>query len=329
MKPSGCQPDTDGRGIGRHAADEGETTTVLVVDDSPFDRQLVGRLLAPMGELRVAYASSASEGMAAIACESPSIVLADLVLPDQEGLELVHRVRAQYPQIFVVIMTAFGSEESAVLALRAGAANYIAKRDLAQDLVPTIRQVLAVATLTRQRERILRCMVRRDSVFILENDPDLLASFMKVLRDELAGMELWDATGLLQVSIALQEALTNALFHGNLEVESEHRQVDERIFDEIALQRRQVDPYRSRRIRIQVQLDREAARFSVSDDGPGFDTSLLDRPVDADDLTRIGGRGLLLIRTFMDEVSFNTVGNQIIMVKHRASALPASVASSE
>ena len=117
---------------------------------------------------------------------------------------------------------------------------------------------------------------------------------MKLVREELEGMDFWDETGLLQVSIALQEAVTNAVFHGNLEVDSEHRQIDERIFDLMAEERRHIEPYRSRRVRIHVQLDRDVARFSVCDDGPGFDTSRLDRPVAADDMERIGGRGLLL-----------------------------------
>ena len=76
-----------------------------------------------------------------------------------------------------------------------------------------------------------------------------------------------------------------------------------------------MSPYRSRRIRVHVQLDRNAARFVVSDDGPGFDTLLFDRPVDAEDLSRIGGRGLILIRAFMDEVAFNPSGSQISMLK--------------
>jgi CheY-like chemotaxis protein len=299
---------------------EGERTTILVVDDSVLDCRLVEALLAPLNDLKVVVAGSVREGLEAIARESPAIILTDLILPDREGLELVQRVRAEHPHIFVILMTAFGSEEVAVRALRAGAANYIAKKDLARDLVPTIRHILDLAALNRERGRLLRSMVRRESVFVLENDPDLIASFMKLLGEELAGMGFWDVTGLLQVSIALQEALTNAMYHGNLEVGSEHRQLDERIFDQIADERRHLDPYRSRRIRVHVQLDRHAARFVISDDGPGFDTTLFDRPVDAEDLSRIGGRGLVLIRTFMDEVAFNASGNQISMLKHRAAA---------
>ena len=300
--------------------------TVLVVEDSPFFARQVGRLLSPMQDLNVTYAGSLSAGFEAIERESPNVILADLVLPDGDGLELVKRVRSEHPQVHVILMTAYGSEEVVMRALRAGAANYIAKKNITSELLPLIRQSLEMAAWSRERVRILRCLVRHESVFVLENDADLIVAFMKLVREELAGMQFWDETGLIQVSIALQEALTNAVFHGNLEVDSEHRQADERIFDALAEERRHCEPYRSRRVRIHVQLDRDVARFSVSDDGPGFDTSLLNRPLVAADLDRIGGRGLCLIRTFMDEVTFNSHGNQIVMLKNRAfqpSAAPA------
>ena len=65
------------------------------------------------------------------------MILTDLVMPDMEGLELVRRVRAEHPQIPVILVTAYGSEDVAMQALRAGAANYIPKKQLARDLVPT------------------------------------------------------------------------------------------------------------------------------------------------------------------------------------------------
>jgi CheY-like chemotaxis protein len=295
-----------------------EPTTVVVVDDSAFDRQLVGRLLGPMPGVRVVYAVDGREGLAAIAREAPAVILTDLVMPDMGGLELVQRVRADHPEISVILMTAFGSEEVAMQTLRAGAANYIPKRDLARDLPSTLRRVLTVACLTRERGRILRCLVRRESAFRLDCDPALIAALLKLIQEELDGLDLGDPTGRVQITIALQEALTNAYYHGNLELSSDLRQQDEPVFDDLAERRRAQEPYCSRHIRVQVQLDRDAARFVVADDGPGFDTALFDRPVQPEDLMRIGGRGLLLIRTFMDQVSFNSAGNQITMVKYRS-----------
>jgi CheY-like chemotaxis protein/anti-sigma regulatory factor (Ser/Thr protein kinase) len=299
-------------------------TTVLVVDDSSLDRHLIGRLLDTMGDVRVVYACDGQEGLAAIEREAPSVILTDLVMPGMEGLELVQRVRAQYPQISVILMTAFGSEEVAVRTLRAGAASYIPKKDLARDLPATLRRILTIAALTRERQRILRCMVRRESAFLIDNDPDLIMALLKLLQEEVEAMSLCDPTGVLQVGVALQEALTNALFHGNLELSSELREHDERQFDQLVEQRRGLEPYRSRRIRVQAQLDRDAARFVIGDDGPGFDTRQMDRPIQPEDLTRISGRGLLLIRTFIDQVSFNAIGNQITMVKYRSPWTPAS-----
>jgi CheY-like chemotaxis protein len=261
------------------------------------------------------FAKSGHEGLEVIERERPAVILTDLIMPDMEGLELIQQVRARHPQISVILVTAYGSEEVAMQALRAGAANYIPKKRLARDLVPTIRQVLSIATMTRERRRILRCMVRRESAFILENDPELVLPLLKLLHEEIEGLTICDQCGQLQVGVALQEALYNALFHGNLEVSSDLRQEDERLFEAVAEERRGQEPYCLRRIQVQVQLDRDRARFVVTDEGPGFDTAIFNRSVQPEDLNKIGGRGLLLIRTFMDQVSFNESGNQITMVK--------------
>jgi DNA-binding NarL/FixJ family response regulator len=309
----GCTAPTPGKSTNKES-------TVLVADDSAFDRHLISQLLESMADVRVVHASDGQSGLAALEREAPDVLLTDLVMPEMEGLELVKQVRALYPEIAVILVTAFGSEEVAMRALRAGAANYIPKKHLARDLVPTLRQVLSISAMTRSRRKILRSMVRRESAFVLESDPELIMPLLKLLQEEIEGISICDSTGQVQVVVALQEALCNALYHGNLEVSSELRQDDERHFDLLAQERLGLEPYRSRRIRVHAQLDRDAARFVVGDDGPGFDTTIADRPVQTDELSQIGGRGLLLIRTFMDQVSFNKTGNQITMVKYRKPA---------
>jgi anti-sigma regulatory factor (Ser/Thr protein kinase) len=132
---------------------------------------------------------------------------------------------------------------------------------------------------------------------------------------ELAGMGLGDETSRMRVGIALQESLANALYHGNLEVSSDLRQEDERLFHVEASRRAALDLCRTRSVRVEARLDTESATYVIRDEGPGFYTSRLDRPIDPEDLTRIGGRGLLLIRTFLDEVVHDTVGNQITLIE--------------
>ena len=121
---------------------------MLVVDDSEFEHQVIARLLKPVSGLRLVFASGGVQALEAVRREAPHLILTDLVMPDMDGLELVQQVRADFPSIPLILMTAFGSEEAAMRALRAGAANYIPKKDLARDLAETIQKVLHLSATT-------------------------------------------------------------------------------------------------------------------------------------------------------------------------------------
>ena len=62
----------------------------------------------------------------------------------------------------------------------------------------------------------------------------------------------------------------------------------------------------------------DSATIIIRDEGPGFDLSSLRDPTDPENLEKAGGRGLLLINAFMDEVRHNERGNQITMIKNKA-----------
>jgi anti-sigma regulatory factor (Ser/Thr protein kinase) len=128
-------------------------------------------------------------------------------------------------------------------------------------------------------------------------------------------LQRYDRTERMRVGMALQEALVNAIYHGNLEVSSDLRQEDERVFHDLADNRRRQPPYRERRIHVRVCLGRSETVYVVQDQGPGFDPGSLPDPTDCHNLDRIGGRGLMLIRTFMDHVAHNPRGNEITMIK--------------
>lgn len=303
------------------AGDQAATTAgaaspvVLIVDDSAVDRRIAGAIVDRFPGLRSAYAENGEQALAAIERERPCAVLCDLQMPGMDGLELVQEVRRVVPTLPVILMTANGSEEVAMEALRAGATNYVPKRSLMRDLHPTLRQILSVASTARKRERLQGALQAQTARWRLENDPELIGPMVELLQQDLSAMELGDPTARMRVGVALQEALSNALFHGNLELSSDLRQADENDYYGAAERRRHVEPYRSRSIAIEAELSRERVRYVIRDEGPGFDTSRLDRPVTPEDLVRVGGRGLLLIRAFMDDVFYNSTGNEITLIK--------------
>ncbi|WP_337172996.1 response regulator [Paludisphaera sp.] len=289
---------------------------LLIVDDSAFERRCIARLLADFDGLRVEFAAGAAAALEALAHDPPDLILTDLVMPDIDGLELVRRAREARPGLPILLMTAFGGEDEAVKALRAGAADYLSKSRLEKDLGPTLRRALDACVVDRRRRTLNQRLTRRVSQFELESDPDLVSALGATIAEDVASIGLLSRPDQLRIHVALQEALANALYHGNLELDSELRQEDESVFHRLGDERRGMEPYRSRRIRVRSEFDRRRGVFEIVDEGPGFNHRSLDRPVEPEDLMRVGGRGMLLMRTFMDEVTYNDRGNAVTLVKH-------------
>ncbi len=289
--------------------------TVLVVDDSAVERRRVEKLLKKIADLTAVSVGSAREALDLLARDHLDLVLTDMQMPEMDGLQMVEEIRAKFPAVPVIVMTAHGSEELAVQALQKGAASYVPKRNLAQDLEETIESVLTISRSTRTHRRLLECLMQTESQFILDNDTALIPSLIGHLENNLTRMKLCDENGLIRVAVALREALINAIHHGNLEVPSLLREQDEKHYYQQVEERRQQEPYQDRRVHVLARESHREAVYVVRDEGPGFDPTSLPDPTDPANLEKVSGRGLLLIRTFMDEVHHNARGNEITMVK--------------
>lgn len=122
----------------------GDLARVLVVDDEADIRELVDLTLSRMG-LAADCAGSVTEAIAALnSGTSYQLCLTDMRLPDGEGLEIVRMIGEKYPQLPVAVITAYGSTENAVAALKAGAFDYIAKPIGLDALRSLVRSVLDV-----------------------------------------------------------------------------------------------------------------------------------------------------------------------------------------
>ncbi|MCA9070358.1 MAG: ATP-binding protein, partial [Planctomycetaceae bacterium] len=120
-----------------------------------------------------------------------------------------------------------------------------------------------------------------------------------------------------RIGVALEEALLNALIHGNLEVSSELRLQNDGAYEKLIALRREKDPFRDRKLTINARLTPLEARFVIRDERPGFDVAQVPDPTDPENLEKPSGRGLLLMRTFLDEVHHNEQGNEVTLIKRR------------
>ena len=293
-------------------------TTILIVDDSSTDRILATGLLKKSGEdYQIFNAVDGKDGLAKIELHLPDIVITDMQMPEMNGLELVRYAKENYPLIPFILMTSQGSEEIAVEALHSGAASYVPKRALAEDLAETVERVLATSGKILQLRRLRNRVKKQELLLELEMNASLIPASVRFLRQSAAETFLCSENDQLRLSVALEEAIVNAFYHGNLELSSELREHQHSTYHELADQRLIEEPYCTRKIIIEAHLTPEEMIFHIQDDGAGFDLQSLPDPTDPANLIRPCGRGILLMKTFMDEVIFNEKGNKITLIKRQ------------
>ena len=95
------------------------------------------------------------------------------------------------------------------------------------------------------------------------------------------------------------------------------REGDRAAYRAMMEERRHVEPYKSRKIHVSVHVEEDHGISVIRDEGPGFDPRQLPDPTEPTNLEKPSGRGLLLMRTFMDEVAYNEEGNQVTLIKRR------------
>jgi anti-sigma regulatory factor (Ser/Thr protein kinase)/CheY-like chemotaxis protein len=286
-------------------------SAILVVESAPGWSKELCALLDTAGH--TPRTAGVADAAAAIRELSPEVVLADLTA---DGLDLVKAVRKRHPSIPVLVVAEPGEEELAVDALRAGAANFISRRSLPRDLLPMLNELLVVFHSQVKRAVFLKRMTGVEYRFDLENDPDLIGGVVSQVDLVMEQMNLFDDADRMRVGVGVHEAVVNAMVHGNLEVGSDLKTDDWAAYHQAIAARAKQPPYRDRRVTVVVRAERKRElALRILDQGPGFDPSRLPDPTDAEALANGSGRGMLLIRTFFDEVRHNPTGNEITLVK--------------
>ncbi len=294
---------------------------IIIAEDSATQAQAIKAMLQVRG-FDVEIYSDGRQALAAVEAHPPDLVLTDLDMPNMDGLELVEAIRASRPQVPVVLMTAFGSEEIAMKALAGGAASYVPKRTLNQDLIETVDAVLTIGQPDRDLRRLSQFLTRYEVDFAIDNDPGLAPAVIAHVQRALASLEFSDENELLRIGVALEQAIHNAMFHGNLELTSAEMsdayQLDDggKGYQELIDHRRSQSPYRDRKVRIAVGISDREAVFDVQDEGAGFAAPRLGSGSEPD--PQDSNRGLKMIASLMDEVRFNSSGNQITLIKRRS-----------
>jgi len=133
---------------------------ILVVDDEAPVRDMIRKGLSQMGGLSAEAAQTGSEALQKIEKDVFDLVLTDLKMPEMDGIQLLRTIKGTRPEVMVILMTAYGTIETAVEAMRIGATDYITKPIDLNDLLIRISKAQKESLLLREN-RLLRMEVRK------------------------------------------------------------------------------------------------------------------------------------------------------------------------
>jgi DNA-binding NtrC family response regulator len=133
---------------------------ILVVDDEAPIRDVISKGLSQMGGYNVEVAQNGLEAIEKIEKDVFDLVLTDLKMPEMNGLELLKTIKGIRPEVMVILMTAYGSIETAVEAMKIGANDYITKPIDLNELLIHISKVQKESLLLKEN-RLLRMEVRK------------------------------------------------------------------------------------------------------------------------------------------------------------------------
>ncbi len=147
------------------------------------------------------------------------------------------------------------------------------------------------------------------------HDTSRISTLVEEVLEACSSYQTLHKTTRFRMALALEEAITNAVIHGNLEVDSRLREKGGDEYEQLIAQRKTKSPYKDRMLQLECQFSPKESIFIITDEGPGFDVSQIPDPTEEPFLHRPCGRGMLIMRTFMDAVEYNETGNQVTLVK--------------
>ena len=289
---------------------------LLIAEDSPDVLEFLRDFFVQAGH-SVLCAADGEEALQIFQSEEIEGIFCALTLPKLGGLELLNEVKSVNSSCPFVMICPHGDSENTLDALQLGACDFLIKTINPLDLKRTLDRMVSLEVGFNIGEYALDNLVQETRTLEIGNDFEGINKVVAFMTQNLVNYGILKEDQLFRICIILKEAIENSIFHGNLGLNAGIRRENPKLFYKTALQKRDIEPYKDRRVTIQYDISRNSAKYVVRDEGKGFAHAELLDQVDPHNLLRIEGHGLIMIMNFMDEVFWNDRGNEITMVRYR------------
>ncbi|HVF44386.1 MAG TPA: ATP-binding protein [Pyrinomonadaceae bacterium] len=270
-----------------------EGRRILIVEGNAELRTVLSDALREQGH-EVVTTGDRCEAVSRDDLEDFDLIISDLAEYADSGVQIISELKRKRLFVPIVVSSEEAQQAGIVKAFKLGATNYVRKPYDHEELRNIVEKTLGYKLRFVEDLKVLP-YVREHIEFELPSDISLMNGVLHYLTQRVAdlGVIKPDASNLF---IALDEAFVNAVKHGN---RHDHQKL----------------------VRITADLSTKEARFTIEDEGDGFDVTGIPDPRDPENLFKTSGRGVLLIYNIMDEVEYNERGNRLTMVKRPESSL--------
>lgn len=288
---------------------------VLYVDDDAIVRETFELFFQSVG-WRYDIVADGRSGIDAALNNQYDVIITDLTMPGISGFDLLRQVRRHNPNQAVMVVTGLGTFDDVVKSLREGAIDFFEKPIDFKFLEEAVRRVQSAMIYPTPESQLVENLTyyRSDMNFPVReiSSIDLPIPILNWLTDS----GKIDVNTKLRILLAFQEALTNSVDHGCLELESEWKEdYDQTGLDRYTIVRKErlKDPaFCERRVEIVLIYDRGELQLTIRDEGKGFIKEDL-RVVSKDADPATFGRGLVMMAGSMDEIHYTDRGRQVTM----------------
>lgn len=293
--------------------------TIAVVDDEEEIRSILFRKLTKIG-YNVVPLEEAEDLLSMLKKNEKAIdlVISDIMLKGMDGIELLRYIDSLENPMPVLLITGHGNIEHAIQALRYGAYDFIRKPFDLTDITSSVNRILRSKREEKLTDDVGQYILYEKRIFEIPPDTTACNVVSYLLTKDLTSAGLCNRTTAGNISLAIKEAIDNAIIHGTLEISSDIIETSgiKEFYAEV-LKRKNQKKYSGRKISIYYELVEDYVEYIIEDEGPGFNYNLLPDPTYPENFYKNCGRGLLIIRTLMDEVDWNDKGNIIRLKKYK------------
>ncbi len=267
---------------------------LLLVEDDRLQRRMLREMLEE--EYEIVEAEDADQALSLLEEleDECRIVLTDYLMPGMDGLRLTSMIKRLHPSLPVVVITAHPSVDNVLEALRRGASNFVLKPVEKEALLEILRKSTRIWDECAGREQLLPYLRRITEVEGPLEESSLIPLF-SLLKSDAVFVGFERAVVDTNLFIGLSEALSNALEHGGGE---KGKAV----------------------VRVRMEVASDCVRIEVEDDGRGFSPDRLPDPTSPANISNRRGRGIFLMKAYMDEVRFEKGGRKVVLVKYNHAA---------